>query len=145
LGDHLLANFSVLGALVSFFLGLGFLVLVDHLLVDAAFLLCEFGVGTILNDRAFLEDEDAICLLDSRETMGNDKCGDGAAEFDLHMVDGALHFGFVRFVESGSSFIEDQHAWLFDESTGEGKSLLLAARKLTATSADLGVDTILTL
>ena len=56
------------------------------------------------------------------------------------MVNSLLYFGLVTLVESAGRFVENQDARLLDKGTGQGNSLLLAARELSTAGADVLVD-----
>ena len=75
---------------------------------------------------ALLQDDDSVCVPNGRQTMSDDdSCH--LTQILLHHVDGLLNFSFVLFIKSARGLIEDQELWLFDESSGQGDSLLFSS------------------
>ena len=58
----------------------------------------------------------------------------------LHLIYSFLHCSFINFVKSTCRFIKNKQFWLFNENTSKRNSLLLAARKLTTSSANICVN-----
>ena len=65
-------------------------------------------MGALFAQAAFVEDEDAVGVLDGAQAMGDDQGGAAAEQAVEGFAD--LEFGFG--VHAGGGFVEDQEAWI---------------------------------
>ena len=103
--------------------------------VDAA-LGEKFLVGALFAEAAFMEDKDAVGVLDSAETVRDDESGAAAEEAVEGIAD--LQFGFG--VHAGGGFVEDEEARIVREGAGEIDQLALADGQRGAALVDGGAD-----
>src|SRR5579862_4903786 len=89
--------------------------------VDAA-LGEEFLMGALFAEAAFVEDEDAVGVLNGAEAMGDDQ-GGAAAE---QAIEGIADLQFGLGVHTGGGFIEDEEAGIVCQGAGEIDELALA-------------------
>ena len=95
----------------------------------------EFLVGAALDDAATFQDDDAVAVADGRETVGDDK---GRAAFHQR-VHAALHEGLGAGVDAAGCLVEDEHGWVGDRGTCDGKQLALALAQVTAVGIQHGL------
>ena len=112
---------------------------------------CQLGVDTVwvvsqkrvvitdLDELTFLHDNDLVGFSHSGESMSNHN-GRDRAQLLLHLIDGLLDLGLIDLVEGAGGLIEDQDAWLLEEGTSEGNSLLLTTGELATAGSNVGVD-----
>src|SRR5580704_8002226 len=89
--------------------------------VDAA-LGEQLLMGALFAEAAFVEDEDAVGVLDGAESMRDDERGAAAEEAAERFAN--LKFGFG--VHARSGFVEDKEARIVREGAGEIDELALA-------------------
>lgn len=95
-------------------------------------------VAALLDDLAFLQDDDAVCCADGREAMGDD---DSSAV--LHdKVERFLNLGFGERVNAGGGFIKYKDAGGLEQDAGKGDKLTLPHGEPTAAFANLAVETV---
>ena len=88
-------------------------------------------VCSLLGNDTALHHEDAVCLEDGREPVGDDDAGATHHELLECLLNGVLGDG----VERTSRLVENEDSWLPQDCTRERKSLLLASRELEASVA----------
>ena len=103
--------------------------------VDAA-LGQEFLVGALFAEAAFVEDEDAVGVLDGAEAMGDDERGAAAEEAVERFADQEFGFG----VDAGGGFVEDEEARIVSQGAGEIDELALTDAERGAAFVDGGGD-----
>src|ERR1700733_2287737 len=103
--------------------------------VDAA-LGEEFLVCALFAQAAFVEDEDAVGVLNSAEAMRDDECGAAAEEAVERFADQEFGFG----IDARCGFVEDEEARIVREGTGEIDELALADAERGAALVDGGSD-----
>ena len=101
-------------------------VIVDAVLFD------EARVGTIFNDSAVFEDDDAIETADGTQAVGNDNGRAILHEFGEGFLDVALTDGIKR----TCGFVEDENRCFFEHGAGDGHALAFTAGELNATFAN---------
>ena len=89
--------------------------------VDAA-LGEEFLMGALFAEAAFVEDEDAVGVLNGAEAMRDDERGAAAEKAVERLADQEFGFG----VHAGRGFVEDEEARIVGEGAGEIDELALA-------------------
>ena len=92
-----------------------------HFLVDT-FEGQELVVGARFDDAALVKDVDAVCILDSREAVGN---GDGGSAHS-HLLERMLDDLFRFRINIGSGLIQNQNLRLGSDRSGKGDELALA-------------------
>ena len=80
-------------------------------------------MSTLFNSATLLKDNDVVGLLDSRQSMGD---GDGSAVLS-DPVEGSLDDLFTLGVNGTGGFVEDDDLRLLDDTSGDGKTLLLTS------------------
>ena len=103
--------------------------------VDAA-LGEEFLMRALFAQAAFVEDEDAVGVLDGAEAVRDDERGAAAEQAVERFAD--LEFGFG--VDAGSGFVEDEEARIVREGAREIDELALADAERGAAFVDGGGD-----
>ena len=88
----------------------------------------------MLDDSAFVEDDNLVGLEDGVEAVGDGDDGSSAHEF----AGGFFKQGFGFGVERGGGFVEDQDRRVFEKGAGEGEALGLSAGEAGAAFPDDG-------
>ena len=92
-------------------------------------------MGAVLDDFTLIEDQDQIRVHYRLDPMGNNEC---RAIFHQTFQGGAnVRFGFR--IYAGGRVIQDQNAGVFQQRTGDGHPLLLAAGEGHAALTNKGV------
>ena len=86
-----------------------------------------------LDDLALLEDEDAIGIGDGGEAMGHHDCGPAAADGRQRRLDVPLRLC----VQRGRRLIQQHQLRRFQQGARNGHPLLLSARELETSLANL--------
>jgi len=88
-----------------------------------AVLVCaEVIVGPALDDVALVHDTQDVAVADRAQPMSDDDRGPA-----FHgSIESLLHDLLAGQVKSRSRLVKDQNAWVLDQSTSDGDSLLLA-------------------
>src|SRR5579872_4121599 len=97
----------------------------------------QIAMRALLDDAARFEDDQSIHLRDGRQPVRNSNdrlAGHQRAETRL---DG----GFDLAIERGSGFVKHQDRRVFENDASNGDALALAAGKLHAALADMGIVT----
>ena len=95
----------------------------------------QLGVCAALDQPALVDDEDLVCSLHGRETVGDHHRGPPLHEVLERVLDERLRSG----VEVRGRFVEHQDRRILENHPGDGDSLLLAAGQSVSTFADHGV------
>src|SRR6266852_8197215 len=90
----------------------------------------------LLAETAFVEDEDAISMLNGAEAVRDDERGAAAEE----AVEGVADLRFGLGVDAGGGFIQDEKARIVRESAGEINELALTDGERGAAFVDAGAD-----
>src|ERR1700683_2104393 len=122
---------GLLGQLLVLFLVLQLV----EAVVDAA-LREKFLVGALFAQAAFVEDEDAVGVLDGAEAVCDDERRAAAEQTVQSLAN--LEFGFG--VYAGGSFVEDQEARIVSHGAGEIDELALTYRERRSAFVDRGGD-----
>lgn len=83
----------------------------------------EAFVVALLDNLAFIEDIDAIRVLDGGKPVGDDK---GGAVFH-ETVEGILDLAFGLGIDGGGGFVEQKDGCVFEQGSGDGQALFFAA------------------
>jgi hypothetical protein len=102
-----------------------------HLLIPAA-ARHQFIVRALFDDLAVFEHDDAICVGDGAQSMGDDEAGAAGHEVLQAPLDEPLALG----VEIAGRFIENEDARVGEDRAGDGDALALTAAELDAALAD---------
>src|SRR5215217_8246996 len=81
----------------------------------------QLVVAPFLGDACFVDDNDAVGVLDGGQAVGDDQRGAALGQFHEGLLDGPLRFR----VERGGGFVQDEDGWILDEHAGDGEALLL--------------------
>ena len=93
-------------------------------------------MGALFAEAAFVEDQDAVGVLNGAEAMSDDQRGAAGEKAIERVADEQLGFG----VDAGSGFVEDQEARIVREGASEIDELALADGERGAAFVDGGVD-----
>ena len=74
-------------------------------------------------DFAIVHNNDQVGVLHRADALGNDELGGVREEGRKGFLDGSIRFG----INSRSGIVQDQNLWLFQQSAGDAKPLLLTA------------------
>ena len=91
-------------------------------------------MGAAFDQRAFIEDKDAVGVDDGGEAVCDDEAGAVFGDLVERVLD--LFFGVA--VERAGGFVEDENGRVLENGTGDRHSLLLAAGKFQPALADHG-------
>lgn len=100
----------------------------------------ELVVGSTLNDLTLVQDDDLIGILDGTQAMSDND--DGLLAHSNQLVEGRLHLMLTLRVQGTGGFVQEENLRLADQSTSDGYTLLLPARKLDTSSSDKSLITI---
>jgi len=103
--------------------------------IDAA-LREEFLMRALLTETAFVEDEDAVSVLNGAEAMCDDQGGASTEQAVEGIANQQLGFG----VDAGGGFVEDEEVRIVREGAGEIDELALADGERGAALVDAGAD-----
>ena len=96
----------------------------------------QFLMGALLAQASFVEDENAVGILDGAQAVGDDDRGASGEKtiqgFANH------HFGFG--IDAGGGFVEDQEARIMRQGAGETHQLALADGKRGAALGNQSVQ-----
>lgn len=89
----------------------------------------------LFDDAVARQHQDAVGMADGRQAMGDDQRGSPVRQAQQRL----LHRPFALIVERAGRLVEDQNLRILEEGAGDGDALALAARKLDAALADIGI------
>ena len=95
-------------------------------------------MSACFEDSAIAEYHDQIGMHDGAQPMRDHEGGSPSHQFGETLLDLLLTFS----VEIAGSFIENENSRISQDRTCDGKSLALPARKLEATFADHGIESV---
>jgi len=93
----------------------------------------EFVVGPALYDFTLVKDDNFVGVFDGTQTMSDND--DGLPAKLNQLVEGLLHLVLTFGVQGTGGFVQEENLRLADESTSNGYTLLLPARKLDSSSS----------
>lgn len=149
LADLLDNCFWILGLLsdaffLSFFHDLCLLIILlmvelvlDQIIV-VRFFLDQIIMSSLLDQSALAQNNNVVCLLDCRKTVGYDQRCLALSQF----MKGFLNFNLVFSVKGRRRLIENKHGRILQNGSSNGKSLLLASRNLGTARTNKSVKAI---
>jgi hypothetical protein len=96
----------------------------------------KFLVGSLFAEAAFVEDENAVGVLNGAETVGDDECGAAAQQAIKGFAN--LEFGFG--VHAGGGFVKNQEARIVGHGAGKINQLPLPDRECRSAFINRGGD-----
>ena len=103
-------------------------------------MLCQqLVVGARFHDALGTEDEDAVIVLDGGQAVGDGQRGAAMGQ----LFEAPAHQDLALVVKGAGGLVQDQNRRVLQEDAGDGDALLLAAGKLDAALADIGVEAVL--
>ena len=99
----------------------------------------QFLVRAALDDFAVFDHQNAVGILDGGQAVGND---DGRAPLD-DPVDGGLDARLGERIDGGGGLVQNEQAWIAQNSPGEGNQLLLARGQQIAALAYVAIQPLL--
>ena len=98
----------------------------------------ELGVGTTLYKPSFVHHDNLMGVADGLQMVSNDQ-NSAVADKGRH---GLLYLVLIDGIDVARYFVQKEDGSVFEERTGDGKALLLSARKPQAILSDLRFVTI---